>query len=519
MSQRSQPRIYHAVDALGPTSYDCFTSNIDTAERSVKERVFYVKVDGKYSRPPNPVVDVDTRLERFEQKLDKALIKVHGTLARWSLDRVLQHYTGQKRKLYERARALYDRRGINEKDSEVEVFLKWEKIESTPGEKKTWEDRVCRIISPRKPVYRLILARYLLQIEEPLKKGVDKVLSLNRPHHLTPIPTILKGLDCVQTAKVIQQKFNRFRHPIIVMTDATRWDQHVSEDQLCWEHRQYLKFHRNPKHRGELNKLLEQQLYNKCKGYFNGGNIKYEVEGTRMSGDINTSMGNCLLMVANMWSVLEEMKIKDYELGNNGDDTFIIMELSTYMRRFDDTLFTRLWKEVGFNMVIEGTADTLEQLKFCQSTPVYDGESYRMVRTAVPVLTKDCISLKPLTTSKLRAAYLWNISAGGLALTGGMPVLDSFYSSFKRGALSFTSNIKSLTKYQDYFNHDRFNYNYSIPNNPYTSKEITTQARVSFALAFDVSPPQQRALEHQYANLVVDPEVISAQPSPAYPVV
>lgn len=507
-----QPRQYHFVDATGPVKFDVFTPNISALERAVTERVYYVKEAGQLVQPPQPVTNVNKRLKRFEEKLDKALLKSHGTLARWGLERTVAHYSGQKRKLYERARVQYSRRGYKTSDASVEAFLKWEKINSTP-ETKAWSERVCRVISPRKPVYRLLLGSYLLGLEKRVVEGVDRVLAGYRPPGWNPLPTILKGLDTFEMARVVKEKFDRFNSPVVVMTDATRWDQHVSKPQLRWEHRQYPKFFAHTKQRRFLQELLKAQLDNKCKGKARGGEVEYKVEGTRMSGDINTSMGNCLLMVANMVSVLDLMNIDNFELGNNGDDTFIIMESSDYNALFSSTTFTKLWRDVGFNMKLEGVAYILEQISFCQTRPVYDGLKYRMVREIEPVLTKDCISLKPLANPKMRAAYLWNISAGGLALTHGIPVMQAFYESFKRGALRYTSNVRMLNKYSNYFNEDRFNYNYLVADNTASVSSVDSEARVSFALAFDVSPAQQRAIENNYDQLILDVNTVSNRPT------
>lgn len=507
-----QPRQYHVVDAFGPVKFDVFTPNISAIERAVTERVYYVKEQGVLVRPPQPSVNVVKRLCGFQERLDEQLVKVHGKFARWSLERTVAHYSGQKRKLYEKARVQYMKRGYKTSDANVEAFLKWEKINSTPST-KSWSERVCRVISPRSPVYRLLLGSYLLGIEKKVIEGVDRVLAGYRPPGWHPLPTVLKGLDTFEMARVVKEKFDRFNNPVVVMTDATRWDQHVSKPQLRWEHRQYLKFFAHTKQKEFLRKLLNAQLDNKCKGKARGGEVEYEVEGTRMSGDINTSMGNCLLMVANMVSVLDLMAIDDFELGNNGDDTFIIMEAPVYNARFKNDVFTKLWRDVGFNMKLEGVAYILEQISFCQTRPVYDGLKYRMVREIEPVLTKDCISLKPLQNPKMRAAYLWNISAGGLALTHGIPVMQSFYEAFKRGALRYTNNKRMLNKYNTYFNEDRFNYNYLVADNTTTVSPVDSDARVSFALAFDVSPAHQRVIENNYNKLILDVNTVTNQPT------
>jgi hypothetical protein len=48
----------------------------------------------------------------------------------------------------------------------------------------------------------------------------------------------------------------------------------------------------------ELAELLKWQLQNKGFARTIDGLIKYSVEGCRMSGDMNTALGNCTIMCA-----------------------------------------------------------------------------------------------------------------------------------------------------------------------------------------------------------------------------
>jgi len=77
--------------------------------------------------------------------------------------------------------------------------------------------------------------------------------------------------------------------------------------------------------RGHLKYLLDMQLENKGVSYVDGYKFKYRTDGCRMSGDMNTSSGNCMIMCILLGSYLDTLGV-DYRFANNGDDCVIILE-------------------------------------------------------------------------------------------------------------------------------------------------------------------------------------------------
>ncbi len=116
----------------------------------------------------------------------------------------------------------------------------------------------------------------------------------------------MKGMDVRTVAKVLREKWDMFPNPVAIGLDASRFDQHVSVPALEFEHSVYLSCFKQKKHRERLAKLLKLQLENHCTGYAEDGVIKYTTTGTRMSGDMNTSLGNCVLMCSLIHSYLLE---------------------------------------------------------------------------------------------------------------------------------------------------------------------------------------------------------------------
>jgi len=177
------------------------------------------------------------------------------------------------------------------------------------------------------------------------------------------------------------------------------------------------------------------------------------------------------------------------ELANNGDDCTVIMETEDYPK-FTENLHS-WFMLMGFNMTIEQPTHVFEQIDFCQTRPVFDGENYVMVRNILNI-AKDCISVVYNDTLQSLYGYYKVLGDGGLSLTGGIPIWQNFYrvlhNSIPPGKykhhLQNESGMMMLGKDMDRKFH--------IP---------TQAARFSFYLAFGIEPDLQIHLEKQYDNI------------------
>ena len=179
------------------------------------------------------------------------------------------------------------------------------------------------------------------------------------------------------------------------------------------------------------------------------------------------------------------------ELANNGDDCVVIMEktdLDMFSAGLDDW-FTRM----GFTMTVEKPVYELEQIEFCQTHPVYDGENYLMVRNILSI-AKDCISVVYNDTIESLYAYYRVLGDAGLHLTGGIPIWQNFYrklcQSIPPGKMSHMlqheSGMMNLAL--------RMKRNFSAPSE---------EARFSFYRAFGIEPDYQRDLERIYDDVEI----------------
>ncbi len=474
----------------GDISIKPFVNDFQTLQRAVVERVFCVKDKNSstgFGAPPKPGKGI------FAETLcgvKASLVPLLPSTAPVSHKLFVESYEGRKKQRYERAlEEIQAGRANPKKDAEVKCFVKFEKTDHS-----TKKDPVPRVISPRDPKFNVKVGRYLKHLEKPLFKSLDLLFGHK---------TILKGLNAELTAQILREKWDSYRTPVAIGLDASRFDQHVSLDALDWEHSIYLHCFPEKKHRSRLAALLSHQRLNKCYGETPDGELSYQIEGTRMSGDMNTSMGNCLIMSCMVKGLFDHLGIQA-SLANNGDDCVVFMEKS------DLHLFASAVKNwfhrLGFNMTVEEPVYDFEALEFCQTHPVFDGETYVMCRNPWTAICKDSVMLQPWQGPRQFRGWLDAVGTGGLALASRLPIFQSLYLCYQRSGMkrkvsqdllpwSFRQLGKGLTR---------------------APGVVQPEARASFYLAFGVTPDEQVALERYYDGLSLGASLVSYAPRPVF---
>lgn len=286
-----------------------------------------------------------------------------------------RRYVGRKRARYVRAAQSLRVSHLTAEDSRIDGFTK---VENTDGSTK---DPVPRLISTRNPRYGLELGRYLCVVEKDVFRAVAALY-----HQLgttrTDLPQTMKGYNLDERGRIARQKWDSFSDPVAVTLDGNRFDQHVSADALRWEHSVYDAVFEDD----YLRWLLRLQLVNNGRARCRDGSvIKWRVNGVRQSGDMNTSLGNCMLMSVITLEICHNLGIS-VELLNDGDDTTVIMDRSA-LAEFSAGLHER-YLEYGFSVRVEQTVQDFERIVFCQFSPVLLPGGWRFVRDPAVHATK-----------------------------------------------------------------------------------------------------------------------------------
>lgn len=396
-------------------------------------------------------------------------------------------YAGAKRARYQEAVERFLKFGISTFDACCTMFVKPERMD---GHAK--EDPDPRAIQFRSAKYCVALAQFL----QPIEHWIYGMAGFS-----AGVPTsrnIAKGLNQTQRAELLHSKMSHFRSPVVISLDASRFDKHVNIALLKIEHSIYTGV--NPHFL--FRKLLTMQLISKVKSKWG---LRYTVEGRRMSGDMNTALGNCLLMLIMVRSYMRHLQIPTWDCLDDGDDCLLIVEeealdtiLSTVVPHFLD---------YGMVMKVEHVACSLHSVVFCQSSVVEWSEArFKFVRDYRAVISKSMCGIRHWTDPKYRLKVLRAIGLCELVLNLGVPVLQAFAASLLRNVgkptdLSLASDgLRSRVQ--------RELRGLGVKADEVRPRQITGVARDSFATAFDCPVDEQLYLESFFDSWVIDVETV-----------
>lgn len=494
----TQNRRWVLVTGLAPPSkLGVFDNNLENGYRAFAERYFRCKVGDSFL-PALHTTDEEWCDDPVMQEYCESVCSHLNLAPILSTDEVVRQYNGTKRKVYEKANERFWRDGITKMDAVLRSFVKFEKCAL---------DKAPRVINPRSPVYNLFLGRWLKQNEHSYFDAIAEAYDQD--------VVVMKGYDIRRTAELIQEVWYDVKNPIAIGGDASKFDMHVSRAALFYEHLFYIMPYCNsyaearalyrrviveskgwmspPSYYSDVELLcwtLSLQLENTGKAYFVDGVLKFKMSGTRASGDLNTSLGNCLIMSAMTycWSRKAQVPVK---LINNGDDCQYILE-ERHEKQWREG-FNEFYERLGFRMVLEDTATDLESVEFCQSKPVYTADGIKMVRNPRTLVQKASMCLLPIGED-IKTLKKWMMAVGTAegSLAQGVPVLQDFSAALRRNGKRCTTKFMNnvLDKSGRFFGLQK-----DVRQLP-----ITPAARVSFFLAFGITPHEQMVLEEHYRS-------------------
>jgi len=391
---------------------------------------------------------------------------------------------------------VYHTRNIRPSDAKIRAFIKIEALVKLLGDGRLSHEIVPRIIQPRNPrlpVYGYGLGRFIKIYEYLMKDAMQKI---GEGVSGLSVPVVLKGLDPRKRAAVLRRAWDSFEDPICVSMDASRFDQHTSRDALAWEADMWL-CSCPYEYRAELSGLLNLQLRNKCVGSAVDGVVHYTTDGCRMSGDANTSAGNCMIMSSMLITFVREKGIKG-AVFNDGDDSMVIME-RRHLAHFSTGL-SEWFLECGYTMEVEAAVDVFERIDFCQCSPVLVYGGWTMVRNPHKALAKDLSHVTNFANQADVKIWLSAVGECGRALTDGVPVYQAFYSCFDPKVVS---RLPEELKDRGFY--------YMAKNCRWENSPITIESRVSFYKAFGITPDDQIMLEQSWEKIkLADFQLVSA---------
>lgn len=388
-------------------------------------------------------------------------------------------YSGNKREKYLQAERDVLLHGFKRSFAKLTMFVKGEKKDV--AEKPIFDPRAIQFRDPR---YCVLLGRYTVPIEE-------HIYSLSGDGTMLPKGRLVgKGLNGVERAAVLKHKMEEFIQPAVLSMDMSRFDKHVNVELLRAEHKVYLKM--CPER--ELRTLLKCQLRNI--GQSDQG-LFYINVGSRASGDMNTALGNIIIMFIMVIGIMHPLRIH-WQIFDDGDDVLIIVE------RKDEPLavpaLTAGFTACGMSAKLESVAYHLWDVDWCQSKPINAHGIWKFVRHPRKVVLGALMNDKFCTSVGRRVSMIKTVGLCELVLNCGVPVLQAFACMLIRNGGPHSLELSQDMGYYHRVKRDlRFHGYRSISEAKV--KPITSEARTTFALAYHMSEAIQRSLEQYFDQL------------------
>lgn len=429
----------------------------------IVERLKYVLTEGQFHAPWPAVPAL------FKQRMGKVrylLSKYVGRAHQLSYDEYLEKVPQHKKKIYKRAVESLMLDPVVKRDAVVKAFPKFEKVVLTE------KHPVPRLISPRSPRFNVEFGRYTLAIEKRMYKAINKLFKHT---------VVCKGHNAVEYATNMRGHWDSIPNPVCVMLDCSRFDQHVGETALRWVWSIYADVFGNDK---ELLSLIEMLKVNKYIYGNSQGVMKWSDTFRECSGEMDTSLKNTMLMCAMCYAYSSQFKFvtKYY---NNGDDMCAFVSADNVQAYTAG--ISEWFKDMGFKLKVDVT-DTFEKIVFCQTQPVFLGDTWICVRQYPACLAKDLACVLSLTNDEAVKAYYGAVADGGLALYGDVPVIGAFYDALKRISEGRTMDTHPTMLLGMRHFADRIN----------RGTNISDVARLSFERAFGLQPCVQMGLEEHF---------------------
>lgn len=363
----------------------------------------------------------------------------------------IARYQGPKKMAYVRALANIQTHGFLPAWANVKMFVKPDKYAVSDAMTKA-----PRAIQYRSPEFNLLLGKFLQPIEEWFY------------HQSSPsgFRFVAKGLNNVERAVLLRDISDTYDAPVFILLDHKAYDSTINVEHIKSCHRLYGKCNSSRR----LKNLLRYQLRNK--GYSRHG-IKYVVEGTRMSGDFDTALGNTIVNYITLRSWLKKHQVRG-DIILDGDDSVVIVERSS-LGRLDPNHF----KLCGFETKMQ-VVHQLVDVEFCQGKYL-PCDPPRFARNPIRALSRLNISVRDYHGSGWRR-YQAGVGLAETAVSQGVPILHEVG---RRLAALSSRPI-----------HDTETYYKTLVNN--SEVEITPEVRVAFHEAWGISPEEQRLIESTY---------------------
>jgi hypothetical protein len=426
---------------------------------------------------------VGAAFREYQRISDWIVSKIPRTVA-WSLDDVASRARSGKQRVYKNAVATLGERPLCRKDTVVKGHCKREKVD--PAAKF---DPDPRMIMFRNPRFTVSFLRYVHPMEAKVFRMEGDGYEIPKGHMFAKYDNNRQRAEQIASKFLMLLPYGRVK---VVKMDGSRFDMHL------WR---------------ELQQEVELKSYSKLAGKQPDWNLikqavffaqdtlvtKHGVKATgrfnRKSGEADTSYGNSIASVAMLIAFMHFVGIHEAHLWNfydDGDD--LALFLSEPIWWVVDHV-TGFYQSLGLDMKIEGVAECIEKVIFCQAQPVFNGDHWIMVRNPWRVLSRGTTILYGGLNATNRLNHCWSTGMCELALGSGIPILQEYGLALIRNGEGGKMSREVELDFE--LKHVKLSNSRAVP--------ISDQVRSSFQRAFDIDPVEQVRVEGVLRNWKFDP--------------
>jgi len=337
-----------------------------------------------------------------------------------------------------------------------------------------------------------------------------------------PVSPFGKGLSSIETGVNVAKAWSCFVDPVALLVDVSRADTCQGYELQCAKFKLYRHMIEDAGKR-LIDAYMELYMYpGKCRTMTG---LEYSSPPMLRSGDMDTGLGNNLTFfvlhtvfrwflggflppdLQLRWEI--DLGFKHLQLAShdwfyfcNGDDVVPIGERATV--KAASTIIVPFFRRFGVDLRIDGEAYKLEEINWCQSSPVATALGVRMVRDPHKICSL-AVSGPKWSHLGQRAfrRRLHTIATCELVLNRGVPVIQEWALALMRNAgdtaeyddLDFTTSSYWRARIELKAMHDTLRH--------YPPVDITDEARLSFEAAFGIGISEQLSMEERARSWVL----------------
>lgn len=365
-------------------------------------------------------------------------------------------------------------------------FVKQENVPYKPADKP-------RVIQFRDPVF----LAHLIPAMKPLEHAFYRNrYCFNKYQEFT----CAKGMNLRERMACLEEMVDSLTEPFVIDLDGSAFDAHVVEEALKLEWRfnrrawQSAGYH--PRTIEKMCKMGRAQLRNKVRFRCEDGSVSWTVKGNRMSGDLNTGLGNSELQSIYIAYTMKMLEIpeKHWRMLVDGDDA-VLMVSKVHVSKCTPEAIMRHFSDVSQDVKMGGpyrvTKDSMEVIEFCQSRPILTETGWRLVRDPKKVYNgykQQCVYYR---TKEETTRFFSTVAVPELLYATGIPVHQSMFDMFRRLGKD-SSPLESVMR--------RFFLRQAITFVPTNVRDVTWRTRDSYARAFGISALDQLIIEQEFES-------------------